>query len=134
MNIIKYAVVLILVFHGIGHVMGFLAAWTKVPMGFVDRPWVFGGDVKIDTPIGRVFGLVWLVALVGFVAAGIGVLTGQGWWTTAAILGSLVSIVAIVPWWNTVTPTARMWPIIVDVLLLVALLGPWRDQITGLMG
>ena len=134
MTIIKYAVILALLFHGAGHAMGFLAAWTKVPMGFVDRPWVFGGDVKIDTPVGRVFGLIWLAALVGFIAAGIGALTGQEWWTAAAKWSSVISIVAIVPWWNTVTPTARLWPIIVDVLVLGALLGPWRDRIAGLMG
>lgn len=134
MIIIKYVVVLVLLFHGAGHVMGFLAAWTKLPMGFVDRPWVFGGDVKIDTPVGRAFGLIWLVALVGFLAAGIGALVGQEWWTAAAVWGSVISIVAIVPWWNTVTPGARIWPILVDVLVLAVLLGPWRDQIAAVIG
>ena len=65
----KYVMVLALLGHGAGHVMGFLAAWTKLPMGFVDQPWVFGGDIMIQTAIGRVFGLVWLVALVGFIGA-----------------------------------------------------------------
>ena len=129
MTVIKYVVVLVLLAHGVGHVMGFLAAWTKLPMGFVDRPWVFGGDVKIQTAIGRVFGLVWLVALVGFVGAGIGLLFQREWWSTLAIASSVVSILVIVPWWNTVTPSARLWPLLVDVLVLAALLGPWRDQI-----
>jgi hypothetical protein len=134
MTIIKYVVILVLLFHGGGHALGFLAAWTRLPMGFTDRPWVFGGDVKIDTAVGRVFGLIWLVALVGFIAAGVGALVGQEWWGVAAFWSSLISIVAIVPWWNTVTPNARIWPILVDVLILAALLGPWRDQITGVMG
>ena len=134
MNVIKYVIVLALLAHGIGHVMGFLAAWTKLPMGFVDRPWVFGGEVKIQTAIGRIFGLLWLVALVGFVGAGIGLLLQRDWWSTLAIASSVISIAVIVPWWNTVTPSARLWPLLVDVLVLVALLGPWRDQITGAIG
>jgi hypothetical protein len=134
MTIIKYAIVLILLAHGAGHAMGFLAAWTRLPMGFVDRPWVFGGDVKIETPIGRAFGLFWLGALGGFVAAGIGVLLRQGWWSVSVFWGAVVSIVAILPWWNTITPSARVWPILVDVLALAVLLGPWRDQIARIIG
>ena len=131
MNITKYAVVLVLLFHGIGHALGFLASWTKLPMGFVDQPWVFGGNIKIDTAVGRIFGVFWLVALVGFISAGIGVWGGQEWWTVAALWSSAISIVAIIPWWNAVTPSARIWPILVDVLVLIALLGPWKDRLIG---
>ena len=134
MAFIKYVVVLVLLGHGAGHVMGFLAAWTKLPMGFADRPWVFGGDVKIQTAVGRAFGLVWLIALAGFIGAGVGLLLQREWWSTLAIASSVISIVAIVPWWNTITPSARFWPILVDVAVLVALLGPWRDQIARLTG
>ena len=134
MAFIKYIVVLVLLGHGAGHVMGFLAAWTKLPMGFVDRSWVFGGDVKIQTAIGRAFGLVWLVALVGFIGAGLGLLLRQEWWSALAIASSVTSIVAVVPWWNAVTPSARSWSLLVDVAVLVALLGPWRAQIAGVIG
>ena len=106
MTVIRYVIVLALLAHGIGHVMGFLAAWTKLPMGFVDRSWVLGGDVKIQTAIGRAFGLIWLVALVGFIGAGLGLLLRQEWWSALATAGSVISIVAIVPWWNTATPSA----------------------------
>ena len=134
MAIIKYVVVLVLLAHGAGHAMGFLASWTKLPMGFVDRPWVFGRAIKIQTPIGRAFGLLWLVALAGFIAAGMGVLLRQEWWSAPAFWSSVISIVAIVPWWNTITPSARIWPVIVDVVVLAALLGPWRDQISSIVG
>jgi hypothetical protein len=103
-------------------------------MGFVDRPWVLGGEVKIDSAIGRIFGLIWLAALVGFVAAGVGVFLQRDWWSSLALAGSIASLVAILPWWNTVTPSARFWPVAVDVAVLIALLGPWRDQLARLVG
>ena len=134
MAFIKYIVVLALLGHGAGHAMGFLAAWTRFPMGFVDRPWVFGGDVTIQTAVGRAFGLIWLVALVGFIGTGLGLLLQQEWWSGLAVASAVVSIVAILPWWHTIAPSARLWPLLVDVLVLVALLGPWRDPIARAIG
>ena len=94
----------------------------------------FGGEIKIQTPIGRAFGLLWLGALVGFIAAGIGVLLRHEWWSAPAFWSSVISIVAIVPWWNTITPSARVWPVLVDVVVLAVLLGPWREQIARIIG
>ena len=84
MDFIKYIVVLALLGHGAGHAMG-----------FVDRPWVFGGDVTIQTAVGRAFGLIWLVALVGFIGTGLGLLLQQEWWSGLAVASAVVSIVAI---------------------------------------
>jgi hypothetical protein len=126
---LKYLVVLVLLAHGIGHVMGFLAAWTSLPMGFTARPWLLSGDVTVQSAIGRAFGLLWLVAMVGTVGAALGLLSGQGWWTPMAIAASVISLVAILPWWNTVTPGSRLWATLVDLAIIGALAGPWRDRI-----
>ncbi len=126
---VKYVVALALLGHGTGHALGFLAAWTELPMGFRDHAWIFGGDVKMDTAAGRVFGLLWLAALAGFIGAALGLLLRQEWWGVLAVAGSMISILAILPWWNTVTPGPRSWALLVDVVVLIGLLGPWRDQI-----
>jgi hypothetical protein len=103
-------------------------------MGFTDRPWVFGGAVRIQTAVGRSFGLLWLVALIGFIGAAVGLLQRQEWWGAVAVASSVISIAAIVPWWNTITPSARLSPLVADVVVLIALLGPWRDQIVRAVG
>ena len=61
--------------HGLVHVTGFLVAWTWVPVGFTDAPWVLPGEVKMQSAIGHLFGLLWLVAMVTLVCAGLGLLT-----------------------------------------------------------
>lgn len=125
---VKTIVALVLLGHGIGHIMGFLAAWTSIPMGFTDRPWLLG-DAAIDSGLGRAFGVIWLVALAGFVAAGVGLLAGQDWWKAAAVAAAVVSLVVILPWWNTVTPGSKLAAVLVDVITLIVLFSPWGDQI-----
>jgi hypothetical protein len=126
---VRYIVALVLLGHGAGHALGFLAAWTELPMGFRDRPWILGEDVKIQTAVGRAFGFLWFAALAGFIGAALGLLLRQQWWEVLAVAASTISILAILPWWNTVTPGPRLWALLVDVVVLIGLLGPWKDQI-----
>ncbi len=128
----RYIVALALLGHGAGHAIGFLAAWTDLPMGFRDNPWVFGGDVKIQTGLGRAFGILWLAALASFIGAAAGMLLRQQWWGAAAVAGSLISLLAILPWWSAVAPGPRFWALLVDVLILIGLRGPWKDQIQSI--
>jgi hypothetical protein len=112
---------IVLVAHGLGHVLGFLAAWTSVPMGFTGKPWIFGG-AEIGSPVGKLFGLVWLVALAGFVAAGYALYKDEGWWRTAVVAASVISLVVILPWWNTVTPGSRLAAVLVDIIVIAVVI------------
>ena len=85
-------------------------------MGFRDNPWVFGGSVRIQTGIGRVFGILWAAALAGFIGAAAGMLLRQQWWGAIAVAGSLVPILAILPWWNAVAPGFYQRPGSINVL------------------
>ena len=123
-NLLRWVVILVLVAHGIGHIMGFMAAWTSVPMGFADRPWLLSDSVTIESAVGRVFGLLWLVALAAFLVGIYGLVGHQEWARTL-----LISLVAILPWWNTVTAGARVGATLVDVVVLVALLTPLGQPI-----
>lgn len=127
--LLRLVVAVILVMHGLGHVMGFSAAWTPAKMGLSDRPWIFSPGITIDTPVGRTFGLLWLVAMIGFVASGLGLLFFQGWWPQLAVASAFISLVAILPWWGTVPAGARYGAVLVDLLVLVLLLGPWAGQV-----
>lgn len=127
--VLRLIVAIILVMHGLGHVMGFSAAWTPAKMGLSDRPWIFSPGITIDTPVGQAFGLLWLVAMVGFVASGLGLLFSQGWWPQLAIASAVVSLVAVLPWWETVPPGARYGAVLADLLVLALLLGPWSERV-----
>jgi hypothetical protein len=120
--------------------MGFIGTWTgSQPFTdpvFNDSPWMLPGDVSIDSTIGKVFGFFWLLSLLGFIVAGIGLVANQPWWTTVAIAALILPIIAVVPWWNTFTPgiMSKTSAVVVDIIALVSLLGPWKDQILGLLG
>lgn len=118
--------------HGIGHISGFLGAWVT-SSGFSERPWIFSRGITLQSPVGRAFGLLWLVPLLGFVGAGLGLIFGQPWWPAVAIAAAVVSLVVILPWWNTVPSGAKVGAAF-DLLVLIVLLSPLKAWVLGLVG
>jgi hypothetical protein len=127
----KYLVAVILFAHGIGHIMPFLAAWApRMNPGFSNGSWLFSTTAGVTSPAGLAFGLLGLVALIAFVGGAVGLLNHQEWWPMLTIAAAVVSLVTILPW-------ASVWPagsligaVAVDLVVLVALLPPWGQQVT----
>ena len=133
---IRIIVAITLIGHGIGHVVGFLAPWTNSKLGFPEfafnqSTWLLPGEVVMISTIGKIFGVIWLLSMGAFFAAAIGLLEKQEWWTTIAIIASILSMIAVVPWWNSFTPgiMSKRSAVLVDILVLIALWGPWKDEI-----
>lgn len=124
---LKYLVVFALLMHGLAHLSGFLEAWTPV-QAFAARPWLFSEGVTMETAVGRFFGLLWLVTAAGLIAAGYGLLVGQDWWSSLAVVAATFSLIIIVLWWRTVPAGARIGALF-DLVIVVALLLPWGDQV-----
>lgn len=129
MNFLTIIIAVVILGHGIGHVMGFLSSWTNLPMGFTDSPWIFSPDTHIQSAIGKAFGVLWLFAMAAFVAAAVGLFMEESWWTTAAVVASILSLAAIIPWWNTFTPGSKQAVVLVDVVVLAVMLGPWKGEL-----
>jgi hypothetical protein len=84
--------------------------------------------VSIRAPIGQVFALLGLLALLGFIGGAIGLLFEQEWCGPMLISASVISLLVAIPW-------AAAWPagsligaILVDVVVLLALLTPWGER------
>jgi hypothetical protein len=129
---LRYVFTAFLIGHGLAHLSGFLAAWTRNASGYSESPWIFSNTVALQSPIGRAFGLLWLLALVGFVGAGLGLFSGQDWWPALAVPAAGVSLAVIVPWWNTVPPGAWFGAAF-NVLVIITPLLPIGDQILDLV-
>jgi len=114
--------------HGLAHLSGAIASWTSNVEGFSERPWILSSGITLQSGIGRAFGLLWLVAMVGFVGTGLGLLFRQEWWPALAIPTAVISLVAIIPWWKTVPPGAWVGAAF-DLLLIIILLLPLKDRI-----
>jgi hypothetical protein len=124
----KYLIALVLVAHGVGQIMPFLAAWTTAK-AFSDASWLFSSGEGIGSSIGQAFALLGILALLGFVGGALGFLFGQEWWPPMLIAASIISLIVAIPW-------AAAWPmgslignVLVDVVVLVALLTPWGERL-----
>jgi hypothetical protein len=106
-EILRYLIAGVLVVHGIGHIGGY---WMFV------KSWL--SPSLVDTPLKWLFIAVWLVAMVGYFAAGIGLLQMQGWWRTLAVTASAVSLVVSVLY----IQGAPLNAAVADVVILAALL------------
>ena len=127
----KYLVAIILLAHGIGHIMPFLAAWMpKMNPGFSGGSWLFSGNMSVTSAAGLAFGLLGLVALLGFVGGALGLLLHQEWWPQMTMAAAVISLVTILPW-ASVWPTGSMiGAVLVDLAVLVTLAPPWGQQVT----
>jgi hypothetical protein len=125
---IKLIAVLVLAAHGIGHVMAPQAAF--LPPGALprDAQGLLAGTT-IASGAGRAMSLLWLVPLVGFVVASYGLWTDAPWWRPLMAVSAVVSIVAILPWWNVMPAFSYLGALAVDVMVLVALASPWGDRV-----
>jgi hypothetical protein len=124
----KYLFAVMCVMHGLAHVAGPLGFWTSGAHSFAEKPWLFSKGITPQGVVGWVFGLLWVVAALGLVGAGLGLLFGRDWWPTLALVGAVISLVAIVPWARVVPPGA--WAgVCFDLAILVALLLPWADRV-----
>jgi hypothetical protein len=131
--VLRFAFALPLIGHGLAHLSGFTASWTSSDAGYGDKPWIFSSGVTLSSTVGRVFGLLWLVAAVVLAASGVGAILRQEWWLPLAVVGSVLSLVVIVPWWNTVPPGAKLGAVF-DVIVIAVLASPLREQIISLIG
>lgn len=124
----KYLFAFLLIMHGLAHVTGPIGFWTSGPQSFAEKAWLFSKGITPHSAVGWAWGLVWLIAVVGLVGAGLGLLFGQEWWRTLALAAAAVSLVAIIPWVRVVPPGAYAGACF-DLVILAALLFPWGNRI-----
>jgi len=124
----KFILAFPLIMHGLTNLTGFFEAFGRAPRGFNDRSWIFSDGVKLQSAVGRLFGIFWLLLTVCLVVAGLGLFFQHSWWGLAAFGGAVCSLLAILPWWNTVVPGAH-FAAFFDPALVAILLSPLRALI-----
>jgi hypothetical protein len=94
----KFAVMALLVIHGLIHAMGFAGAWglaefegaSKTPTNFV--------TTSPGTSMVRGLGLLWLAALLAFLVAAALLLADSTTWRPVAVAAVLISMVPVALW------------------------------------
>jgi hypothetical protein len=127
---LKYPIGFLLITHGLAHISGVLGMWTSGSQAFRDEAWTLSRGIAARSTVGKAFGILWMAALVGMVAAGLGLVFGQPWWPAVALVAAIVSLAAIVPWVK-VVPSGAWAGAVFDIVILVALIPPWSEQIVA---
>jgi hypothetical protein len=120
-------IALVLFVHGIGHSMGLIPILgISSTETWHARSWLLSGPLG-DTA-GRIVGFIlFAVALVGFIGAALGLmdwLVPHDWWQTLAIVSAVISMIAVVLFWNAFVMLFpnKIGAIAVNVAVLVGLL------------
>jgi len=90
----------LLAIHGLIHGVGFTTTWGLGASGAISGTPTLWPGVTWDEPVVRGLGVLWLVALVGYVGAAIEAFFGSGLWLPLAVAASLLSLALCVLWWS----------------------------------
>jgi asparagine N-glycosylation enzyme membrane subunit Stt3 len=96
----KYAIVSLLVIHGLIHAMGFEGAWDLAEFQGASRTPTNLVTTAPGSGATRALGLVWLVALVAFLLAAVLLVNDSVAWRPAALLAAAISMVPVALWWQ----------------------------------
>ena len=112
---------IVLVLHGLIHLMG-TAVFMKLAeiKGLTYKTTLLGGRWDLGEGGIRVFGALWAVAAIGFVAAAVALLAGWGWWRPVLVGVVLFSLALTTLDWS----SAFRGAIINIAILAVLWLGP----------
>ena len=124
---LRALVAVVLFIHGIGHVMGVMPALKLATVeGWNSRSWLL--TPILGETISRILSIIlFLGALVGFVASALALLgwvVPHDWWRTLAVVSAVISIVTIVLFWNAFVAffPNKVGALGVDIAVLVCLL------------
>jgi hypothetical protein len=117
----RFVVALVILAHGIGHVL-FLAPCLGITQwGQSAHSWLLTRTLG-DVPTRVIGSLLWLVVIVGFMAAGVGLLGQHAWWRTLAVASAGVSLLALGLFLKGGQTQPLLSATLMDVAILVALL------------
>jgi hypothetical protein len=100
---LKILVGLFMVLHGLVHLLYFGQSWRlfelQAGMTWPDGSWAFSRLLG-DEGIRWLASISLVLAALGFVAGGIGILAGQDWWRPVVVGSALFSTVIFLLFWN----------------------------------
>jgi hypothetical protein len=107
-----------LILHGLVHLIGFVVPWQLVTtVEFPYSTMILADKVDVGATGIRLIGLLWLLAAIGYVIAGIGLFTSVPWWMGLTLWVTVFSLVLCITGWP-----GSQFGVYIDVILLGYLL------------
>jgi hypothetical protein len=131
MAAVRVGLALLLLAHGIAHLVGFAVPWRLTTLPEMPyRTTVLGGALDLG-PVGiRMYGVLWLALGVAFAVAAGGLLFSAPWWYRLTLIAAAWSLVMCLAGW----PDARIGVAVNLVLLTLAIAGTharWLPRALG---
>ena len=124
----RIAIAVVMMLHGIAHLVGFAVPWRLAPApGGVYPRALFDGRLVIGEAGMRAVGVVWLLLALGFLAVGAGAVMARAGWVEAAIGVALFSLMWCLVGW----PEARLGAVMNTALLVALVAGGRFGWFTG---
>lgn len=95
-SLFRWSIGLLLLLHGFIHLLGPVEIWNLADIEALSgRP-----SIGLSRSVTELLAGVWLLAFLALVGAGIGLLTRRAWWAGWAVVGAIISQIAILIWWG----------------------------------
>jgi hypothetical protein len=117
-NWLRIVLALVVAVHGLGHVLFLVSLLGIADWAQATQSWLLGGG-WLAKGLGAA---IWLVAIVGFVVAAVGLFQMSGWWQQLAIIAAIVSIAGLLLFWESPPGSPVISALVFDLLVLMALL------------
>src|SRR5918994_1319513 len=124
---IRYLITAALFAHGLGHLLFLANSWGYWKGNGEGHSWLFSGILGAGQPVEGIFGLLWLIPLVGFVAVSWGYLTHQSWWPQLALASAAISLAMIVLWWSGLVVGSAFFTLVFDLAVIAVVLSHLRS-------
>ena len=112
-----YLLAALFALHGLVHAMGLTATWQVGPAGTVSASPGLVPAISAGSRQAKILGVLWLIAMAGFIAASAALVAHGPWWRTVAAAAALTSLALCIAWWRDAKVGA-----FIDVAILVALI------------
>jgi hypothetical protein len=110
---------IIVLVHGIGHILFLIPALGVADWGQSTRSWL------LTKPLGdgltRGFGaLLWLAVTIAFVAGVIGLFNHATWWQPVLVAASAASALGLILFWASPASSSAIFALVVDIGIILA--------------
>ncbi len=118
----RIALAVLFFVHALAHLPGFVVPWRLATLEEMPyKTTLLDGRLDVGDAGIRLVGLLWLVAALAFVAAGVGLLLGAAWWGPLSWASVVLSLILSALGW----PEARLG-LALNVVIVALLLGGER--------
>ena len=125
--LLRYLLTIALFAHGVGHLLFLANSWGYWKGGEGARSWLFSGTLGAGQAVEGIFGLLWLIPLIGFVVLSWGYFTHQVWWPQLALASAALSLSMIILWWGGLVTGSAFFALVFDLAVIVVVLWQLRS-------